>query len=325
MNRWTLAVLMILSVSGVSAFSETYAEKLGYAKGARVAMFHSDDLGMFIDGNRGTIDSVDNGIVTSASTMMPTGWVTHWREWLKENPDFDNGLHLTLTSEWKYYRWAPIVGAAQAPGLVDKDGHMWPSVMEVALYAKATEVEAEIRAQVDKAEKMGMPITHLDSHMGTIFARPDYISAYVKVGIEKQIPVMIMGGHNTELKRINAKAPMMEERTKWIQAAAEQAWEGGLPVLDDLHTDFTSTRDVEEKKKYITEMVKNQKPGVTMYIVHCTNPSEIFSDVSGSGPNRHSDTLAMTDPEIIQLIKDEGIILTTWKELKARRDALDKK
>ena len=326
MIRWSLsALLMIACMSTVSAQAETYAEKLGYPKGARVAMFHSDDLGMFIDGNRGTIDSVENGIVTSASTMMPTGWVTHWRDYLKDHPDFDNGLHLTLTSEWKYYRWAPIVGAAQAPGLVDKDGHMWPSVMQVAMSASGAEVEAEIRAQVDKAEKMGLPITHLDSHMGTIFARPDYIAAYTKVGIEKQIPVMIMGGHMTELSRLNATTPGNEERMKWVLDAAQQAWEGGLPVLDDLHTDFTSTRDVEEKKKYITEMVKNQQPGVTMYIVHCTNPSEVFKDVSGSGPNRHSDTLAMTDPEIIQLIKDEGIILTTWKELKQRRDALDKK
>ncbi len=326
MFRWILsATLLMVSFSAMSEEAQTYAEKLGFPKGARVAIFHSDDLGMFIDANRGTIASVENGIVTSASTMMPTGWVTHWRDWLKDHPDFDNGLHLTLTSEWKYYRWAPIVGAAQAPGLVDPDGHFWPSVMEVATHASGAEVEAEIRAQVDNAEKMGLPITHMDSHMGTIFARPDYLAAYVKVGIEKQIPIMIMGGHLTALTKTQAKMPGIEERKKWILEIAQQAWDGGLPVLDDLHTDFTSTRDLAEKKQYITDSVKAQKPGVTMYIVHCTIPSEVFGDISGTGETRHNDMLTMTDPDILQLIKDEGIILTTWKELKERRDALEKK
>lgn len=325
MNGWIVygVVFCVAMVVG-NATAETYAERLGFPEGARVAIFHSDDLDMFIDGNRGTADALEKGIVTSASTMMPTGWVTHWRNWLKDHPEVDNGLHLTLTSEWENYRWGPVAGASQVPGLVDKDGHLWPSVMEVATHATGDEIELEIRAQVDKAEKMGLPITHLDSHMGTIFARPDYLDAYVKVGIEKQIPVMIMGGHLTALTKTQALLAY-KERKEWIMASAQLAWDGGLPVLDDLHTDFTSTGDFEAKKKYIMESVKAQPPGLTMYIVHCTNPSDVFKDISATGKTRHNDTLAMCDPEVVQLIKDEGIILTTWRELKERRDALETK
>ena len=71
--RILFTLALILSAS-ISAVAETYAEKLGFPKGARVAMFHSDDLGMFYDANEGTKQSVENGVVTSASTMMPTGW-----------------------------------------------------------------------------------------------------------------------------------------------------------------------------------------------------------------------------------------------------------
>jgi len=151
------------------------------------------------------------------------------------------------------------------------------------------------------------------------------MDAYVKVGIEKQIPVMIMGGHMTALYKTQAAMMASDERKQWVLDIAQEAWDGGLPVLDDLHTDFTSTSDFEAKKKYIMESVKAQKPGITMYIVHCTNPSDVFKDISSTGPTRHNDTLTMRDPEVIQLIKDEGIILTTWKELKERRDALGKK
>ena len=86
----TITTLLLATFITLSAtvHAETYAEKLGFPKGARVAIFHSDDLGMFYDSDEGTKQSVENGIVTSASTMMPTGWVTHWAKWLKENPDF---------------------------------------------------------------------------------------------------------------------------------------------------------------------------------------------------------------------------------------------
>src|SRR5690606_25364991 len=131
---------------------------------ARVVIFHCDDAGMSHSSNLGAIESIEKGVVTSVSTMMPCGWVPEFAHWLQQHPEVDNGLHLTLTSEWKKYRWVPLAGAAQVPGLVDKEGCLWPGVFEVVANATADEVEAEIRAQVKRAEDLGIPITHLDSH-----------------------------------------------------------------------------------------------------------------------------------------------------------------
>lgn len=315
----TFTTLLIIASISVSAFAETYAEKLGYPKGARVAMFHSDDLGMFYDANEGTKQSVENGVVTSASTMMPTGWVTHWNRWLEENPDFDNGLHLTLTSEWKWYRWGPVAGKNQVPGLVDKDGHLWHSVAQVAQNATSDEIGIEIRAQIDKARGMGMPITHMDTHMGTVYATPEFLQEYCQIGIEEQIPVMIMGGHMTETMKRYDGDPNRKAREKMVRSLAEKVWDAGLPILDDLYTEITSTRELEPKIEDIVARVKAQEPGLTMYIVHCTHPGDTFKHVSGSGPSRDNDRLAMQDPRVKQLLEDEGIILTTWKEIHERR------
>lgn len=319
-NLLILPLLLFVSASALAQESITYAERLGYPKGARVAMFHSDDLGMHVDGNNGTIHAVENGVVTSASTMMPCGWVTHWADWLEKNPDFDNGLHLTLTAEWKYFRWGPVSGVSQVPGLGDPNGYLWHRVDQVASNATPAEVEQEIRAQIAKARKMDIPITHMDTHMGTLYATPEFLDAYCRVGIEEQIPVMIMGGHMTELIELNKNDRNYGQRMAMARKFAKKVWDGGLPVLDDLYTDITSTRDLEEKKELVKTLLKRQKPGITMYIVHCTLPSETFKNVSNSGPNRHSDTLAMSDPEIRKVVEDEGIILTTWKEMKERRD-----
>ena len=69
-------------------------------------------------------------------------------KYLETHPQTDAGLHLTLTSEWKGYRWGPLMGKPAVPGLVDKQGSMWPSVRATATNATPDEIEKEIRAQI---------------------------------------------------------------------------------------------------------------------------------------------------------------------------------
>ena len=121
---------------------------------------------------------------------MPCPWVPGFAKYLKEHPDLDAGLHLTLTSEWDDYRWGPLSGQPAVPGLVDQEGALWPSVRDVVSHASADEIEMEIRAQLKRARDMGIEPTHLDSHMGTLFATPEFLARYIKVGAENGIPVM---------------------------------------------------------------------------------------------------------------------------------------
>ncbi len=308
----------------------TYAEKLGYPKGAKVVIMHIDDLGMSYDSNLGSIEAMTKGVANSCSVMMPCPWVPGFVHFLKENPSIDAGLHLTLTSEFKDYRWGPLSGKPAAPGLVDREGALWRSVGDVVKNASPDEVEAEIRAQVDRARTMGFEPTHLDSHMGTLFATPAFIERYLKVGIEYNIPVMFPGGHNTLIaKGMQATATNMQ----MARMAGKKLWEAGLPVLDDLHNDSYGWKPTPEiaaddqklqafkTEKYIAAL-KSVQPGITMVIMHCTNTTEVFEHISDSGPNRRGDYLAMIDPKLKAFIEKEGIILTTWREMKERRDKI---
>ena len=76
------------------------------------------------------------------------------------------------------------------------------------------------------------------------------------------------------------------------------------------------------KTNLYIKALKELKPGVTMMIMHCTNPSPVFKEISGSGPTRKGDMLAMLDPAFKKALQDQGIILTTWRELKQRRDSI---
>jgi chitin disaccharide deacetylase len=311
----------------VHAQQPTYAEKLGFPKGAKVLILHVDDVGMSYESNAGAFKAVEEGVASSMSVMMPCAWVPGFVHYLKNHPNIDAGLHLTLTSEWNDYRWGPLAGKPAVPNLVDSEGALWHSVQETAQHATPDEIEKEIRSQLDRARAMGFEPTHFDSHMGTLFARPDYLERYFKVGIEQNIPVMFPSGHNTMIMKTGAAGLTPEK----AQAIGKMLWDAGLPVLDDLHNDsygwlMDTTIKPSEKalqqfktKKYI-ESFKNLQPGITMVIMHCSAPTEVFKFITDSGDIRRGDLLAMIDPVLKKYIKDNGIILTTWRELKERRD-----
>ena len=89
---------------------------------------HIDDVGMCHGANTAFVDLFGKGFVTSGSVMVPCPWFPEIAGVAKERPDFDLGVHLTLTSEWVGYRWRPISTASPASGLLDDDGYMWRNV-----------------------------------------------------------------------------------------------------------------------------------------------------------------------------------------------------
>ncbi len=313
------------------AAAETWAEKLGYPAGARAVILHVDDAGMSHDSNVGALRSILEGAANSMSVMMPCPWVPELVRSLKEHPGIDAGIHLTLTAEWDGYRWGPLVGRQAAPGLVDAEGALWPSVAEVVAHATPDEVEAEVREQIRRARTMGFEPTHLDSHMGTLFATMDFLERYIEVGIDEGIPLMFPGGHNTILKaQYEAQGRSTPPALGRAAELGRRIWDGGLPVLDDLHNlsygwtpasgaDATDKELREYKVERYVQALRDLRPGVTMVIMHSTDPSENFRHISTSGPSRKGDMLAMLDPRVQQTIEEEGLVLTTFRELKERR------
>ena len=313
MNRFTLILMLLTSfLTQTSRAEKTFAERLGWKPDDVVVILHVDDVGMSHSSNLGAIESVEKGVATSWSVMMPCPWVPEIAKYLKQHPEVDSGLHLTLTSEWSLYRWPPLAGKPKVPGLVDEEGCLWQSVVKVATHATPDEIEAEIRAQIDRAETLGLPITHLDSHMGTLFARPDYFERFAKVGMEKGIPILAIGGHATYALRENPETA--GKLRPWIP----KIWNAGLPVIDDLHTDSYVWKPEEKTEKFIA-LLKELKPGVTEILFHASIPTEDFPLITSSSQARLADARALTDPAVKKLIQERGIILTTWKELKERR------
>ena len=133
---------------------------------------------------------------------------------------------------------------------------------------------------------------------------------------------------------IGGQREITSEMQQQLRQIGKKIWAAKLPVLDDLHNvsynfDYPNEEKLSDKalqkiatQKYI-ETIRQLKPGLSMVIMHCTAPSEIFPHIASSGRVRKADMLAMIDPALKKFLDEEKIILTTWRELKERRQKAD--
>jgi len=167
------------------------------AQGERRLIIHADDLGMSHAVNRATFEALEHGWVTSASILVPCPWFPEVAAWAKKHQDADLGIHLAVNSEWTGFRWGPLSGRGAVPSLLDDQGYMALLEEGVVQRARPDEVEKELRAQIDFARRAGVNITHLDSHMATLFRTPELFAVYRKLADSYRLPQLIEVYHPT--------------------------------------------------------------------------------------------------------------------------------
>jgi chitin disaccharide deacetylase len=153
-----------------------------------------DDIGMNHSVNMAVEQVCKTGIPVSATIMFACPWYQEAVDILKRYPNANIGIHLTLTSEWRYYRWGPILGASGVPSLVDSLGYFFENE-EQFLKSKytLTDVEKELTAQIERALKSGLKITFMDPHMGVALLTPELRSVTEKLA--KKYDLAISGLH----------------------------------------------------------------------------------------------------------------------------------
>ena len=298
MLRWSLLPLL-LALSPAAAQTMTIAARLGYPANAKLLILHGDDLGVAHSVDAASLDALDRGAITSASIMMPTPWVTEVAAYAKTHPDADLGLHLTLTSEWQTYRWGSVASKDKVPSLLDADGTFPSDVPPVAARARVAEVEQELRAQVERALAMGIHPTHLDSHMGTLFATTELIAAYIKVAHEYRLPFLALRG--------------MPPGVTSVPLAPNDI------VLDNV---VVAGPDVprDRWKQFYLDAIAKLEPGLTEIIVHLGHDDAELQAVTvnhepyGSAW-RQRDYDLVTSAEFRQALRDHGVTLVRWRDL----------
>lgn len=294
------SVIACLVVSPLYAQTKTLGERLGYPANSKLLILHADDLGTAHSVNAASLAALDKGDISSASIMIPTPWVAEVATYAKAHPNADLGLHLTVTSEWETYRWGSVESRDKVATLLDSAGTFPNSTASVAKNANPAEIERELRAQVDRALALGIRPTHVDSHMGTLFATPALVATYMKVARDYRLPFLA-------LKTVPfGTAPMP-------LAPNDVALDAVIIANESIPR--------EKWKQFYLDGIASLKPGtVTEMIVHLGyDDAELQAVMVNHEPYgsvwRQRDYDVVTSPEFKKALKDNNVILVTWRQI----------
>jgi len=294
-----ITIASLLCASDLVAQGRTTAERLGYPPNSKLLIIHADDLGTAHSADAASFDALEKGAVSSASIMMPTPWVTEVAAYARAHPEADLGLHLTITSEWETYRWGSVESSDKVRSLLDSAGTFPSDVAPVAARARIPEVEAELRAQVRRALAMGIRPTHVDSHMGALFATPELAAVYVKVAHEYRLPFLAVRGN-----------PPGGPQTTYAPNDV---------LLDNV---IIAGPDVprERWKEFYLDAIAGLKPGLTELIVHLGHDdAELQAVMVNHEPYgsawRQRDYEVVNSAEFRKALKDNNVIVVKWRDI----------
>jgi chitin disaccharide deacetylase len=283
---WSFAAVCITAAAALA--EPTLAERLGYKADDRLLIINGDDVGMCHTANVATIESLERGLMTSATIMVPCPWFLEIAAYAKSHPEKDFGLHLVQTSEWKVYRWGPVAPRGEVPGLIDPEGFLWHETEQV--YAKGSPEDAykEAKAQIQKALAAGVDVTHLDSHMGVLQLHPDYLEKYYQLAVEFDLPV-----------RMASQATFDKHKLPSLRAKFAAA---GVLFTDDFVYDEIHYGKPAEVKAAWMKRLSELKPGVTELYIHAGHPTDELKAITGSWAVRSEEFRTFTDDADIKAL-----------------------
>ncbi len=253
-------------------------------------LIRADDIGSFHAANVACIESYKNGIARSVELMVPCAWYPEAVKMLNENPGFDVGIHLVLTSEWSNVKWRPLTNC---PSLVDKDGYFFPMVWKNDNFSpgnsisearwKIEEVERELRAQIELALRQVPQVSHLSNHMGFTGLDPK-----LKELVENLAKEYKLGTETNNLKYF-------------------QGW--GRDVKPEERID-----------KFCENLVKLE-PGSYLFVEHPAHDTDEMKTVGHKGyenvaTDREWVTRVFTSEKVKETIKKKGIELISYADLR---------
>jgi predicted glycoside hydrolase/deacetylase ChbG (UPF0249 family) len=250
-------------------------------------IIRTDDAGMSHSVNLALEKLISSGLPVSVSVMFPTPWYQETVELLKRHPDTSVGIHLTLNSEWKNYRWGPVLGRTAVPTLVDSNGYFFASSEALHQnHPNLNEVERELRAQIERAVHSGLKIDYVDYHMGTASRYPEFREIAERLAREYNLG---MSGYFGE----GNNSPQYD-------AAPNAKTDSLVAMLDRLHPPFNLL---------VTHVgIDNEELGALVDM----NTDGPLADMS---KNRQGELNAVTSQRFSDAVKARNIKLITYRQL----------
>ena len=296
----------------------------------RYLIINADDFGMCRGANLAVMELLKNpqSALTSSTIMTPCAWAPEACRFAAENPQLAIGVHLTLTSEWGNYRWAPV-NTKNTDSLRDEEGFMWHESDQVEEHVDIDEVEGEIRAQIDRAKRLGLVNpSHLDNHMGSLYGietgRFELLQLTLSLAGEYGLPFR-MPGNVTEEMLGNSMLDINVDKSvidMVFGKIVEFAKANKVAIPDYLIPNEWSgpqKDSYDNFKEYLYNLYANIPDGVTETYLHPSIETDDLKGTTGAWERRVWEYKIMSDPQTKQHIEAHGIKLINYRDLAEMR------
>ena len=279
---------------------------LGFAATDRVVVIHADDIGMCQATLPAFVDLLTAGLVSSGSVMVPCPWFPQAAALQHTCPTADLGLHVTLTSEWATYRWAPLTTRDPSTGLLDQDGYFPRNTETLWQNIDIAAACAEMQAQVARARQGGLELTHLDSHMFAHF-EPRLLPLYVALGFAEAVPALVV-------RHWSYSEQDARQIARWIRQWEDQ----GMPIFDHV-TGSPPASWQDDRVQQAKGLLDAVSSGLTCFLVHAACDTPELRAMAPDWRFRVADHTAFQSAELSNHIRQTGIQVIGYRVL---RDAM---
>ena len=282
--------------------------RLGFADDDRVAIFHTDDIGMCQASLTAFAELAAFGLISSGAVMVPCAWFPAAATRSRGQPRDDLGVHLTLTCEWDACRWGPISTCDSASGLIDAEGYFYRTTELAQAHGQPDAVARELAAQVERALAAGIRPTHVDTHMGAVYSAA-FLPLYLDVARRYRLAPMFFRDEEAGWRARGADA----EAAVGMARLSRQLEDDGVPLLDNiamLPLDAPDDRIGQAKR-----MFESLPPGLTHFIIHPAHDTPELRAIAADWPSRVADYQAFMSEELRTRVRSSGIQVIGYRAL----------
>jgi predicted glycoside hydrolase/deacetylase ChbG (UPF0249 family) len=275
----------------------------------RTLVVTADDVGLHPGLTLGALRAHDQGIVTACSVVATGNALDDAVERLRDRPGLDAGVHLTFVGE------RPLSPPDRVRSLLGADGAFLPGFRAFAARyflggIDGAELEAELRAQIEKLLAAGLRLVHANSHQH-LHVLPRVFETVLKLAEEYRIPwvrvpsdpAATLSLRALEIGILNGIGRQARRR---LEGGAVRAANRTVGILD-------AGRLTPERLARVLKDVKN----VTELVCHPGIGDAALEAAYGWGYGWDRETAALCDPGIRKALQDGGIGVSGFSGVEA--------
>ncbi|MGF7184545.1 hypothetical protein GGQ84_000629 [Desulfitispora alkaliphila] len=245
---------------------------------------NADDLGYSEGVNRGILKAQQRGIVTSTTVLVNRNATAEALKLASSSQLPAVGVHLCLSSG------KALSQSNNIPKLVDEQGYFFSKDRVLQEPFPLDQVKRELRQQIETVLRMGVELTHLDSHHH-VHMNPVILEAVADLAVEYKLPVRSVSQ--------SMRAYLSERKVRTC----------GAFIGDFFGEGATSTNLIE-----LLDQAKSLETGRVVELM--THPGEVDSLLlkwSSYKGEREKELQVLTKEGLTQIIESMGFVLTDYR------------